>query len=286
MQTWATQTPDEAYAYLSKPDVTVTNQSDKDKQLPKIKALNADTRAAFQSMTALVHSKATNSAAAAVRQREKLAQFEREHKVTVNDDNPMKVAIKQAEREAAEAKRDQEHYDLGLSRGVNPMMMEREELEALEHEKREKARVAAEAWAERREACAYYATCCSCAMVECCKEMRTWAGGTLQSCCGRAKRFNFLVLYVHSAWMLCWYIIAFPLLLTSGLHRRRFSYYIQRVLLLRRSIPESYRLPLLPCATCSSSYSVSPKTSGMDVSKHGGSAYNHSSSSSSSSSSA
>ena len=46
-----------------KADVRVTNQSDKDKQLPKIKALNADTRAAFQSMTALVHSKATNSAA-------------------------------------------------------------------------------------------------------------------------------------------------------------------------------------------------------------------------------
>ena len=33
---WANTTPLEAFEFLSKPDVTVTNQSDKDMQLPKI----------------------------------------------------------------------------------------------------------------------------------------------------------------------------------------------------------------------------------------------------------
>ena len=37
---WAGKTADEAYETLSKPDVTVTNQSDKDVQLPKLLKLN------------------------------------------------------------------------------------------------------------------------------------------------------------------------------------------------------------------------------------------------------
>jgi hypothetical protein len=38
---WATKTADQAYDVLVKPDVRVTNQSDKDVQLPKLKTLNA-----------------------------------------------------------------------------------------------------------------------------------------------------------------------------------------------------------------------------------------------------
>ena len=85
-----------------------------------------------------VHSKATTSSAAVAHAREKLAQFEHEQKVKANDDNPLKVALKEAEHKAALAKRDQEIYNFDLRRGVNPMMMEREELEVLEHEEREK----------------------------------------------------------------------------------------------------------------------------------------------------
>ena len=44
---WATKTPGEAHAILSKPDVTVTNQKDKEGQLPKIKALDATVQGAF-----------------------------------------------------------------------------------------------------------------------------------------------------------------------------------------------------------------------------------------------
>ena len=44
---WANKTPDDAHAILSKPDISVTNQKDKDGQLPKIKALNTTVQAAF-----------------------------------------------------------------------------------------------------------------------------------------------------------------------------------------------------------------------------------------------
>ena len=49
---WATKTPQQAFDFLSKPDVTVTNQSDKEGQLPKIKALDATVRGAFQAVMA------------------------------------------------------------------------------------------------------------------------------------------------------------------------------------------------------------------------------------------
>jgi hypothetical protein len=49
---WATKTPQQAFDFLSKPDVTVTNQSDKLNQLPKIRALDATVRGAFQAVMA------------------------------------------------------------------------------------------------------------------------------------------------------------------------------------------------------------------------------------------
>ena len=45
---WANKTPEEAYDILSKPDVTVTNQSDKDGQLPKIQKLAEQVRKVMQ----------------------------------------------------------------------------------------------------------------------------------------------------------------------------------------------------------------------------------------------
>ncbi len=50
--TWATKTPQQAFDFLSHPDVTVTNQSDKQGQLPKIKALDATVQGAFQAVGA------------------------------------------------------------------------------------------------------------------------------------------------------------------------------------------------------------------------------------------
>ncbi len=50
VDTWANKTPQQAFDFLSKPDVTVTNQSDKQGQLPKIMALDATVRGAFQAV--------------------------------------------------------------------------------------------------------------------------------------------------------------------------------------------------------------------------------------------
>ncbi len=52
VDTWATKTPREAFDFLSKPDVMVTNQSDKEVVLPKILALDATVRGAFQAVDA------------------------------------------------------------------------------------------------------------------------------------------------------------------------------------------------------------------------------------------
>ena len=49
---WATKTPQQAFEFLSKPDVTVTNASDKEGQLPKIKALDATVQGAFKAIEA------------------------------------------------------------------------------------------------------------------------------------------------------------------------------------------------------------------------------------------
>ena len=51
---WATKTPQQAFDFLSKPDVTVTNQSDKEGQLPKIMALDATVQAAFEAIDAAI----------------------------------------------------------------------------------------------------------------------------------------------------------------------------------------------------------------------------------------
>eukprot|EP00322_Chrysochromulina_rotalis_P028568 CAMPEP_0115832758 /NCGR_PEP_ID=MMETSP0287-20121206/2823_1 /TAXON_ID=412157 /ORGANISM="Chrysochromulina rotalis, Strain UIO044" /LENGTH=321 /DNA_ID=CAMNT_0003286153 /DNA_START=140 /DNA_END=1105 /DNA_ORIENTATION=+ len=45
---WATRTPTDAYTLLSEPDVTVTNQSDKDLQLEKLLSLNEEVQSALQ----------------------------------------------------------------------------------------------------------------------------------------------------------------------------------------------------------------------------------------------
>jgi hypothetical protein len=50
VDTWATKTPQQAFDFLSKPDVTVTNQSDKEGQLPKIRALDVTVQGAFQAV--------------------------------------------------------------------------------------------------------------------------------------------------------------------------------------------------------------------------------------------
>ena len=48
---WGNKTADEAYAILAKPDITVTNQKDKDVQLPKLKRLNDFAKSVLADLT-------------------------------------------------------------------------------------------------------------------------------------------------------------------------------------------------------------------------------------------
>ena len=48
---WANKTPNEAYDILKQEDVTVTNQSDKDNQLPKIQKLAEEVRQVMRDQT-------------------------------------------------------------------------------------------------------------------------------------------------------------------------------------------------------------------------------------------
>ena len=56
---WADKTPLQAHDFLSKPDVTVTNASDKEGQLPKIKALDGTVQGAFQAIDAQLQQRMT-----------------------------------------------------------------------------------------------------------------------------------------------------------------------------------------------------------------------------------
>ncbi|EOD33510.1 hypothetical protein EMIHUDRAFT_229658 [Emiliania huxleyi CCMP1516] len=76
IQSWATKTPEQAHAFLSKPDVTVTNQSDKKGQLPKIKELDAVVQGAFSEVARQIEDELAASQAAAARAEAELAAVE------------------------------------------------------------------------------------------------------------------------------------------------------------------------------------------------------------------
>ena len=116
---WADKTPQEAFEFLKKPDVTVTNMSDKEGQLPKIKMLNATVQAAFKAVDAQLQHRVKVSAGAGP------------HEAT-------------AAREAARL------HAKAIKRGVRPIVMEREE--AMEAEEAAKKRAAAEAKAAQERA--------------------------------------------------------------------------------------------------------------------------------------
>ncbi|KOO26427.1 hypothetical protein Ctob_006821 [Chrysochromulina tobinii] len=120
VDTWATKTPQQAFDFLSKPDVKVTNESDKHSQLPKIKALNKIVQDAFQAVDAQLQQRVAASAEAAARAKAELAAFERENGVKAAADDPLRKAAEQMEREAAAARAAQESHALAIAHGVMP----------------------------------------------------------------------------------------------------------------------------------------------------------------------
>ncbi|KOO32328.1 trafficking protein particle complex 8, partial [Chrysochromulina tobinii] len=78
VDTWATKTPQQAFDFLSKPDVMVTNQSDKQDQLPKIKALDATVQGAFEAIDAQLEQLVAANAGAVERAKAEHQKGERE----------------------------------------------------------------------------------------------------------------------------------------------------------------------------------------------------------------
>jgi len=130
VDTWATKTPQQAFDFLSQPDVTVTNASDKRNQLPKIKALDATVQGAFQAIEAQLLQRVAASAGAVERAKAELQKGEREcQEAKAREDAkvvPLAEAMARAEGEAAAARAAKEMHALAIKRGVMPMLMERQ----------------------------------------------------------------------------------------------------------------------------------------------------------------
>jgi hypothetical protein len=150
--TWASKTPQQAFDFLSKPDVTVTNQSDKQGQLPHIKALNVTVQGAFQAVDAQLQQRVAASAAAVERAKAALQKGEREcqeaktraeaecqaakarseaecQEAKARADAkvvPLAGVMTRTEGEAAAARAAKQMHVLAIKRGVMPMLMERE----------------------------------------------------------------------------------------------------------------------------------------------------------------
>jgi hypothetical protein len=141
VDTWANKTPQQAFDFLSKPDVTVTNQSDKQGQLPQIKALNVTVQDAFQAIDAQLLQRVAASAAAVERAKAALQKGEREcqeakaraeaecQEAKARADAkvvPLAGVMTRTEGEAAAARAAKQTHVLAIKRGVMPMLMERE----------------------------------------------------------------------------------------------------------------------------------------------------------------
>uniref|UniRef100_A0A7S3TBT1 Uncharacterized protein n=1 Tax=Emiliania huxleyi TaxID=2903 RepID=A0A7S3TBT1_EMIHU len=132
IQSWATKTPEQAHSFLSKPDVTVTNQGDKDLQLPKIKALDATVQGAFGDISRSLEDELAASEAVAARARAELAAWEAENDAKAGEKNRLKVAARQAASAVAAARLAKEEHARAISSSVDPAMMKRAEAASAE----------------------------------------------------------------------------------------------------------------------------------------------------------
>ena len=121
---WAKKTPDKAHAFLSKPDVIVTNQSDKEGQLPKIKALDATVKVAFGGIARRLEDELTASEAVAARAEAELTAWEAENDAKAGAGHRLKVAALQTASAVAAARKAKEEHARAITIGVIPSLME------------------------------------------------------------------------------------------------------------------------------------------------------------------
>ena len=100
VDTWANKTPLEAFDFLSKPDVQVTNLSDKQDQLPKIKALDGTVQGVLEDIGAQLKQLVAESARDLTWKKKALE----EGKLECQEDKARADKVCQAAKELADAK--------------------------------------------------------------------------------------------------------------------------------------------------------------------------------------
>ena len=153
---WKDKTPEQAHDFLAKPDVQVTNQSDKTRQLPKIASLGSTVKQAFDAV-AQGHRQTVELCDETVQRRKaSLAAWEAENEATAGPRNPQKRAVVEWEQQAAAAREAKQKHETAIAHGLMPMVMEREEGRRLVEESQkveaEARRVEAEAQAAKERA--------------------------------------------------------------------------------------------------------------------------------------
>ena len=187
---WATKTPQQAFEFLSKPDVTVTNQSDKDGQLPKIASLGETVQSAFKAVDTQLQQQVAAAEGQALRAQVALEAWEAENYAQAVAQHPAKVALADAERELVAAREAKQRHEVAIKQGVMPMVMEREEVQEAaeeaarkEAEEAEEARKVAAAQKEARERwSSHFRGPCKGFCKQCCACCVSADGRTLYGC--------------------------------------------------------------------------------------------------------
>ena len=117
---WATKTPDEAHRFLSKHNVVVTCQKDKEGQLPKIKELDTTVQCTFLDLAEQLEHKVANGIAAKAQSQAALDAFKTEHDITgeVGKNNRLRVDAENATDALAEALKTLRAHDEAIRLGV------------------------------------------------------------------------------------------------------------------------------------------------------------------------
>jgi hypothetical protein len=121
---WATKKPVEAHDFLAMPDVTVTNQSDKEGQLPKIKVLDEKVAETFKAIEEQ-HDAQLAAAEAAVARAKAQARG-----------NEAVAMVEAAERAAKAVRSEQDIFKQAIDEHMMPMVMMREVPERAERAER------------------------------------------------------------------------------------------------------------------------------------------------------
>ena len=119
---WADKTPQQAQAFLKKPDVTVTNQSDKEGQLGKILELDDKVKQELDRITKKHERDVESKAEAAESSKAELREWEMVNKRPAPAD--LVLAVKHAEREEQAARAVKQTHDLAMKREVPPRTVE------------------------------------------------------------------------------------------------------------------------------------------------------------------